>query len=151
MFNFFRRLCNNGIEMTVGPYYKNPQVLDVEFKCGDKNMSCCVDLSRIENYTGDFNERLIGILTQYLFCFLMESKRAPEPYMNPPEFDVEDACKRLTEHMVKDGLIPKEITDPEFMDKAVNNQITKEYVENLEKRFNDAGILPMKLKEGDNE
>lgn len=79
MFNFFRQLCNNGIEMTVGPYYKNPQVLDIEFKRGDKNMSCCVDLSRLENYTGDFNERLIGILTQYLVYFLMESKRAPEP------------------------------------------------------------------------
>lgn len=85
MFNFFRQLCSNGVEMTVGPYYKNPQVLDVEFKRGDKNMSCCVDLSRIENYTGDFNERLIGILTQYLVCFLMESKRAPEPLLKETE------------------------------------------------------------------
>ena len=146
MFNFFRQLCKNGVKMTVGQYHNNSQLLHVEFERNDIKMNCVVDFSMIENYTGDFNERLIGILTQYLFNFLIQSKRAPEPYMNPPEFDVENVCKRLEERMVKEGLIPKEITDPEFMDKALNDQITKEYVENLEKRFNDAGILPMKLK-----
>lgn len=97
-----------------------------------------------------FSIAIFGLIT---LMILRRKKKKEKPqtfkfsyYMNPPEFDVEDACKRLTEHMVKDGLIPKEITDLEFMDKAVNNQITKEYVENLEKHFNDAGILPMKLK-----
>ena len=85
MFNFFRQLCNNGIEMTVGPYYKNPQVLDIEFKHGDKNMGCCVDLSRLDDYAGDFNKALVMILEQYLNTFLMESKRAPEPIIRNGE------------------------------------------------------------------
>ena len=85
MFNFFRQLCINGVEMTVGPYYKNPQVLDVEFKRGDKNMSCCVDLSRLDDYAGDFNKALVMILEQYLNTFLMESKRAPEPVSKETE------------------------------------------------------------------
>lgn len=146
MFNFFRQLCNNGIEMTVGPYYKNPQVLDVEFKRGDKNMSCCVDLSRLDDYAGDFNKALVMILEQYLNTFLMESKRAPEPYINTSEVNVKEICEHLTEHLVEKCGVPKEIFDPGFMDKAQNSQTAKDYVKDLEKRFDDAGILPMKLK-----
>lgn len=146
MFNFFRQLCNNGVKMTVGQYHNNSQLLHVEFERNDIKMNCVVDLSRIENYTGDFNERLIGILTQYLFDFLMQSKRAPEPYVNTSEVNVEEICERLTEHLVENCGVQKEIFDPGFMDKAQNSQTAKDYVENFEKHFNDAGILPMKLK-----
>ena len=67
-------------------------------------------------------------------------------YMNPPEVYVEDVCKKLTEYLVEEGLVPKDIFDPGFMDKVQIYQTAKDYVENFEICFKDAEILLMKLK-----